>query len=391
MAERGGWQQAARVLRMALTALVAATLAACATVVPRTQAPTTQPTTTAPDVTPGLPTDTERHRVALLVPQTGPDAAVGTSIANAVTLALLDSRSDRVRITTYDTGTGAAAAAQQAIADGNKLILGPLLADDVRAVQPVARAANVPLISFSNDSSVAGNGTYLLGFEPGQSVTRVVAYARAQGLTRFGALVPRSTYGDRGTAALRAAVQAAGGTLVGVEAYDRSAAALSGAARRLSGVGAMDAILIADSGQTAIRIVPVLRQSGQTGARILGTELWNTEAALSGNAAMHGAWFASVSDTLFGQMATRYRERYGRAPFRLASLGYDAVLLTVRMTRDWRPGTAFPQNRLMASDGFGGIDGIFRFDSRGIAQRALEVSEVRSGGFAVVDAAPTAW
>jgi len=63
----------------------------------------------------------------------------------------------------------------------------------------------------------------------------------------------------------------------------------------------------------------------------------------------------------------------------------------VRMTRDWRPGAPFPQNRLMAGDGFGGIDGIFRFDSRGIAQRALEVSEVRAGGFAVVDAAPTAW
>jgi ABC-type branched-subunit amino acid transport system substrate-binding protein len=391
MAERGGLRQAGQMFRMAMTALMAATLAACATVVPRTEAPTAPPTTTGPVVTPGLPTDTERHRVALLVPQTGPDAAVGTSIANAVTLALLDSRSDRVRITTYDTGAGAAAAAQQAIADGNKLILGPLLADDVRAVQPVARAANVPLISFSNDSSVAGNGTYLLGFEPGQSVTRVVAYARAQGQTRFGALVPRSTYGDRALASLRAAVQAAGGTLVASEAYDRSATALSGAARRLGNAGAMDAILIADAGQTAIRVVPVLRQSGQTNSRILGTELWNTEAALSGSAPMRGAWFASVSDTLFGQMATRYRERYGRTPYRLASLGYDAVLLTVRMTRDWRPGTNFPQNRLLASDGFGGIDGIFRFDSRGIAQRALEVSEVRAGGFTVIDAAPTQW
>ena len=106
---------------------------------------------------------------------------------------------------------------------------------------------------------------------------------------------------------------------------------------------------------------------------------------------MQGAWFASVSDTLFTQMASRYRERYGRAPFRIASLGYDSVLLTVRMSRDWRPGTNFPQNRLLASDGFGGIDGIFRFDNRGIAQRALEVAEVRSGSYTVVSPAPTQW
>jgi branched-chain amino acid transport system substrate-binding protein len=98
-----------------------------------------------------------------------------------------------------------------------------------------------------------------------------------------------------------------------------------------------------------------------------------------------------VSDGLFGQMATRYRERYGVAPFRIASLGYDSVLLTIRMARNWRPGTAFPQNNLFAEDGFGGIDGIFRFDTRGIAVRALEVTEVRQGGFTVVDAAPTRW
>lgn len=391
MAERDTLSQAARAMRLAIVTLFGVALAACQTMIPRSEAPVATPTTTQPTATTGLPVDSERHRVALLVPQTGPDAAVGTSIADAVTLALLDSRSDRVRITTYDTGLGAAAAAQQAIADGNKLILGPLLADDVRAVQPVARAANVPLISFSNDSSVAGNGTYLLGFEPGQAVSRVVAHARAAGLTRFGALVPRSTYGERALASMRDAVTASGGTLVAFEPYDRSATGLSGAARRLGRTAGLEAILIADAGQTAIRAVPILRESGATSARILGTELWNTESALSGAAPMRGAWYASVSDTLFGQLATRYRERYGRTPYRIASLGYDAVLLTVRMTRDWRPGTVFPQNRLFASDGFGGIDGIFRFDNRGIAIRALEVSEVRAAGVTVIDPAPTQW
>ena len=378
----GGW-------RWLLMAAMASLLAACSTVVPRSPGPAETPPP-ATDVQPGLPTDTQRHRIALLVPQTGPDAAVGTSIANATTMALLDSRSDRLRITIYDTATGAAAAAQAAVNDGNRLILGPLLADDVRAVQPVARAANVPLISFSNDSSVAGNGTFLLGFEPGQAVQRVVSHARAAGMTRFGALVPRSVYGERALASLRAAVTAAGGTVVAAEFFDRTAAGLSGASRRVSRAGEIDALLIADSGQTAIRAVPIVRE-GVANVRILGTELWNTEAALAGNAAMRGAWFASVSDTLYGQMATRYRERYGAAPYRLASLGYDAVLLTIRMARDWRPGTAFPMNRLFVEDGFGGIDGIFRFDQRGIAVRALEVSEVRQGGFAVVDPAPTAW
>jgi ABC-type branched-subunit amino acid transport system substrate-binding protein len=379
-----------QMLRGLGVAAMAGLLAACQ-VVPKTSGPATPTPPTNPDdnVGPGLPTDTDRHRVALLVPQTGPNADVGMAIANATTLALLDSRTERVRITTYDTALGAAAAAKQAVADGNKLILGPLLSEDVTAVAPIARDAKVPVLSFSNDSGVAGNGVFIMGFVPGQSVERVVAFSRAKGHQRFGALVPKNVYGDRSAAAFRSAVAEAGGTLVAIESYDRSATAMSGAARRIANAGAMDAVLIADSGGNAIRAVPVIKTSGNK--QILGTELWNTDAALGSNAVMRGAWFASVSDGLYGQLASKYRTRFGKAPYRLASLGYDSVLLTVRIARDWKPGTNFPATRLLAADGFGGIDGIFRFNNRGIAVRALEVSEIGAGGFRVVDPAPTKW
>jgi branched-chain amino acid transport system substrate-binding protein len=177
--------------------------------------------------------------------------------------------------------------------------------------------------------------------------------------------------------------------LVSVESYDRSAAALTGAARRLANAGEIDAVLIADIGGNAVRAVPVIKSGGDR--QILGTEMWNTDSSLGGAPAMRGAWFASVSDGLYSQLATKYRTRFGSAPYRLGSLGYDSVLLTVRIARDWKPGTNFPAAKLVASDGFGGIDGIFRFNDRGIATRALEVSEVGAGGFRVIDPAPTKW
>ena len=390
-AKRQDYASPRRLMLRGLGVVAMAGLLAACQVVPKSGGPATVAPPERPDesVGPGLPTDTDRHRVALLVPQTGANADVGTAIANATTLALLDSRTERVRITTYDTALGAAAAARQAVADGNKLILGPLLSEDVAAVAPVARAAKVPVISFSNDSSVAGNGVFIMGFVPGQSVERVVAFARGKGHQRFGALVPKNVYGDRSVAAFRSAVSAAGGTLVAVESYDRSATALTGAARRIANAGAIDAVLIADSGGNAIRAVPVIKGAGQR--QILGTELWNTDASLGTSAVMRGSWFASVSDGLYGQLASKYRTRFGKAPYRLASLGYDSVLLTVRISRDWKPGTSFPVNKLLAADGFGGIDGIFRFNNRGIAQRALEVSEIGAGGFRVLDPAPTKW
>jgi len=326
--------------------------------------------------------------VALLVPMSGTNAGVGKSIANATTLALLDTKTNKVRITTYDTAPGAAAAVNRALADGNRLILGPLLADDARVIAPIAARAGVPVISFSNDVSVAGNGVYIMGYNPNQSIERVVGYARSKGLSNFGALVPRGVYGERSGNALLRAVEQAGGTVVSMQTFDRSTASIAAAVKKLQASSSYDALLIADSGRVALQVAPVVRKNGGANARLLGTELWNTDSSLAASPVMRGAWFASVSDGLYRQLATKYRARYGTAPFRLSSLGYDAVLLTVRIAQDWKPGSPFPVARLRDKDGFAGIDGAFRFSQEGVAERALEVNEVGAGAFTVIDAAP---
>jgi ABC-type branched-subunit amino acid transport system substrate-binding protein len=316
---------------------------------------------------------------------------VGQSIANATTLALLDTKADKVRITTYDTAMGAAAAANKALAEGNRLILGPLLAEDARIVGPIASRANVPVISFSNDTSAAGNGVYIMGYNPSQSIERVVEFARGKGLSKFAALVPRGVYGERAGNSLLRAVEGARGTVVSMQTFDRSAASMAAAVKKLQASSSYDALLIADSGRVALQIAPIVRKNGGAGARLLGTELWNTDNALAKSPVLRGAWFASVSDGLYGQLAGKYRARYGGTPFRLSALGYDAVLLTVRIARDWKPGTPFPEARLRDPGGFSGIDGAFRFGRSGVAERALEVSEVGSGAFTVVAAAPRAF
>lgn len=345
------------------------------------------PVVTEP-VGPTLPSDTQRNRVALLVPLTGTNAGVGEAISNAANMAVLDTGGKTIRVTVYDTAPGAAAAAQRAIGEGNRLILGPLLADDVRAVAPVARAARVPVITFSNDVGVGGNGVYVMGFAPTQAIERVVGYARAKGVTKFAGLVPAGLYGQRASTAFLRSVEAAGGQVVSLQTFDRSAGAIGAAITRMSNTSPYDAVLIADSARVAVQAAPLIRAKGGAGARLLGTELWNAEGALAANPALRGAWFASVSDGVYAQLSTKYRARFGKGPYRLASLGYDAVLLVSRIGDDWRFGSAFPASRLTDAGGFTGIDGAFRFGRDGIAQRALEVQQAGPGGFIVVDAAP---
>jgi len=337
---------------------------------------------------PGLPTDDAHHMVALLVPMTGPNGAVGRSIANATQLALLDTNNAVLRITTYDTALGAAGAAQRAIDEGARLILGPLLAEDVRAVLPVAKRAGVTVISFSNDTSIAGSGAYLMGYSPTQSIERVVDYARSQGITTYGGLVANGVYGQRASTSFLRAVEDAKGQVISLQPYDRSVASITAAAARLGKSGPVGAVLIVDDAAAAAGVVPLMRKT-EGGARVLGTERWNNDTTIGTRPALNGAWFASVSDGLYRQYAVKYRARFGTGPYRLSSMGYDSVLLTIRIARDWPIGRPFPEARLRDPGGFAGIDGAFRFGSNGIAERALEVQEVRGGTTVTVSPAPS--
>ena len=339
------------------------------------------------DRAPPLPTDDGRHRVALLVPLSGPNAGAGQSLANATTMALLDTNAQNLRITTYDTGFSAPSAAAHAVADGNKLILGPLLGDEAVAVAQTTKPAHVPVISFSNDTTVAGDNVFVMGNIPGQSVDRVVRFARAGGATRFAALIPVGAYGERASGAMLEAVRASGGVLVGMEGYERTDAAMTAAVRRLKTHGAFDAVLIADTSHFATLAAAQLRPGGN-GPRILGTELWARDPLLARSPALQGALFAALSDTHYPRFAESYKARFGAAPDRIATLGYDGVLLALRVARDWRAGTPFPTARLFDRGGFLGLDGAFRFGSGEVIERALEVREVRAGGITVVSPAP---
>ena len=110
---------------------------------------------------------------------------------------------------------GAQSAAQQAIAEGAEIIVGPLFAQSVSAVGQVARARNIPVIAFSTDASVAARGVYLLSFLPETDVRRIVDYAVSRGKRSFAALLPDNAYGTVVEAAFQQEVARRGGRVSG--------------------------------------------------------------------------------------------------------------------------------------------------------------------------------
>ena len=375
--------------RAATLALGSALLAGCS-VIPRgpVSSPVPDDRRTGGVDSSSIPIEADRHRIALLVPTSGENGAVGQAIANATTMALLDTGSNALRITTYDTSGNAQAAARRAVEDGNTLILGPLLGRNVPGVQAAARTANVPIVTFSNDASYASPDVFVLGHVPEQGIARSVRYAQENGDNAFAVLVPEGEYGRRAEAAMRATVPGFGGVVTASETYARGNTSIGSAARRLASRGLYDAVLIADGPRLAGQGAAAIRANGDR-PQIIGTELWSGESAVLRVPSLRGAIFSAVSDSRYRQFVDSYEARFGNQPYRVATLGYDAVLLTLRIARDWEPGRDFPLRAMRSDGGFLGLDGAFRFGPDNVAQRAPEVRRIEDGRVAIVDPAPS--
>jgi branched-chain amino acid transport system substrate-binding protein len=343
-------------------------------------------------------------RVALLAPFSSPNAALrdeAQTLQSAAELAMAERGDNSMLLLPKDSGDtpeAARSAVRLALEEGADFILGPLFASGVGAIAPYARANNTPMISFSTDTSEAGRGIYVLTFLPEDEAQRIVRFAAARGVKRLVILAPNGRYGDRIVDAASDAARDAGINYLGASRYDTqsgSAAGAQDAARRaaqLAAGGAVreTAILIPERGGLLRTLAQTLTQAGAPTSRVryLGTGLWNDAETLA-DPRLAGGWFVTPDAAARAAFEQRFRARYGRRPTRLAGMGYDATAMLAGMTRGGTTTTA-TQRAIETSDGFVGVDGLFRFN-RGVVQRGMAINEVGPRGGRTVEAAPVSF
>ncbi len=329
-------------------------------------------------------------RVGLLLPFTlrPQDAA---SLYSAAELALFDHGDQNTLLIPRDAGSteaDAQGAARALVNDGADIIIGPVLREGVQGAASAVAAQHIPVIGFSSDRTVAGNGVYLLSFQPEDEIQRLVTFAASRDIRTIALLAPANEYGRRIEQALRAEAQARGVTITQSELYNRTDAEAAAAAGRVAAnLGPTQAILIADNGGPLRAIGPALLRAGVNTGRVklLGTSVWAGEAQREPTLA--GGWFVATDPTARTDFAARYQSAYSREPTRLASLAYDAVSMAALLSRDVGA-QGYTRAQLENSEGFLGSDGIFRFRSNGSIERGMAIMEVRPTGQVAVDAAP---
>jgi len=264
-----------------------------------------------------------------------------------------------------------------------------------------------------------------MGFMPEAEVKRVVSYAAKRGITQFAVLGPDNEYGRTVLNAARQAAEAAGGEIARVALYDpytsdfnqivrdlgdydvrhqelldqreeleeREDEIAVAALKRLEnlqtvGSPAFNALLIAEGGkrlQTISALLPYY-DIDPSQVRMLGTGQWDVPG-IGTEPALAGGWYAAPQPEARNNFVTHFKNTYGRAPSRLATLAYDAVALAAVMARRERD-DKFAGDLLTSPSGFAGRDGIFRFTSDGANERGLAVMEIRGRETRVVSPSP---
>ncbi len=332
---------------------------------------------------------TGQVRVGLILPLSGQGAfgTVAAAMRNAADLAISEFDQPGITVLVKDDRNDAAAAraaAQEAIAEGAELIIGPLTAVAVQAVSQVARPANRPMIAFSNDTSVAQPGVYLLSFTPQSDVARIMSYASGRGKKSIATLLPEGALGNVILAEYQQQIATLGLTQGPSVRYQQGRAA--DAARQLAGeMQGVDALLTSDVTEQMARTADAIGAAGIR-TQMLGTGQWNDASVLS-KPALQGGWFAAPDAQGFNSFADRYRRRFNSSPTRISTLAYDAVALAAALVRTQGANRFTPQT-LTNPSGFAGQDGVFRFRQDGPSERALSVLEVRSRSAQIVSAAP---
>ena len=95
-------------------------------------------------------------RVSVLMPLSGSAKEVGLDMRRGAELAIFTLGNPNIDLTFHDTANDVDNAVLSAINQGSDLIIGPLYASKSRRVRLLAQQAQIPVLSFSNDSTVAG-------------------------------------------------------------------------------------------------------------------------------------------------------------------------------------------------------------------------------------------
>jgi len=295
------------------------------------------------------------NKIALLLPQSGQLASVSKALRDGFMAAYYQAQQsgqnppsiqfyDSSRLTSLDDFY------RQAQADGVQLVVGPLEKNLVKQLNARSQLPITTLALNYSDSAQGPSQLFQFGLAAEDEAREVARRARADGLTRAGAMVPKGEWGERVLNAFRQEWIAHGGSIVGIEYIDKPVAlaqqvadlvqlrnASSASPGQPSRRQDMEFIFLAATPQQAQQIKPTLTYQYAGDLPVYATSHvfsasgdQNQYKDMSGIRFCETPWLLDTANPLRQQVAAQWPQAGGSLG-RLYAMGIDAFHLTPRL------------------------------------------------------------
>ena len=340
----------------------------------------------------------EKTKTAVILPLSGNSASMGDSFRNAILMAQLERSTDEVtEVEFYDskgTPEGAREAFLKAKDNGSDIVLGPVFSSSVKMIKEME--PDIPVISFTSDTSVLGDGVYSMALLIEEQIKRIVKFACEKGEFRFAILGPNDKTGamvlksfekammncsgmqlthislyDSNNSDLMAAVQKIAPPLIDLKKKDLTEEEKELAQNPTADRIEFDALFVFEQGVKLQQLASLLSYYDVTPNLISFYGL----ATLRGQQSREliGAYFADLPQTHLNIFKQNYQEAFFTKPISVSALGYDGISLISYLSQQSR----LNEKSLLSTDGFVGLNGRFRFNEDGTNDRLLEMFQIR--------------
>jgi len=352
------------------------------------------PSGRAPAIDAGAPVP-----VALILPGgsgSSGDEVLARNLKQAADLAIADLQGVRIDLRVYNAGSDAgtsAAMARKAVDEGAKIILGPVFAEAANAAGVAVAPSGVNVLSFSNNTDIAGGNVFVLGPTFQNTANRLVRYAARSGKGRIMVVHDQNPAGDLGARAISSAAARSGATVVGTASYPFSQQGVIAAAPQIAAeakaAGATSVFFTADTAGALPLLAQLLPEAGLSGqtAQFVGLTRWDIPSGTLSMPGVQGGWFALPDPGLTAQFQSRFAAAYGEQPHPIAALAYDGIAAVGALARSGRS-DALSAAALTQGSGFAGVSGVFRLLPDGTNERGLAVAQIQNAQVVVIDPAP---
>jgi ABC-type branched-subunit amino acid transport system substrate-binding protein len=355
-------------------------------------APTMPTTTTGPKVDTSKPVP-----VALLVPQSSDATAqIAADLENAARLAAAQLDDLEIDLRVYDTvgdATVAASVARQAVDEGAKIIIGPLYAEAANAAGTAVADDGVNILSFSNNTTIAGGNVFVLGKTFDNTARRIVSFAAEQGKERAMVIHSDRIDGQMGLNAFQGAAADTNLRIVSAQSFELTQESVVNTVpliRASAEIEDVDTLFLTSSSAGALPLLAqLLPEAGLDPANVqyVGLTRWDIPPQTLELNGLQGGWFAVPDLTRTENFSTQFQEQFGNRPHQLASLAFDGIAAIGALAQAGFD-DILTREALTQPSGFQGVDGIFRLKDDGTNERGLAIATVQDKQVLIIDPAP---